>query len=67
MVSDMNMRAMYAASAAVIAGLACVLCAVVVFAHAPLVIAIAMIASALFAIAIAGGLIGMAVRAGQSS
>jgi hypothetical protein len=63
MVSDMNMRAMYAASAAVIAGLACVLCAVVVFAHAPLV----MIASALFAIAIAGGLIGMAVRAGQSS
>jgi hypothetical protein len=44
-----------------------VLCAVVVFAHAPLVIAIAMIASALFAIAIAGGLIGMAVRAGQSS
>lgn len=63
----MNMRAMYAVSAAIIAGVACVLCAVVVFADAPIVITIAMIASALLAIAIAGGLIGMAVRAGQRS
>ena len=63
----MNMRATYAASAAIIAGIACVLCAVVVFAHAPVAITIAMIASALLAIAIAGGLVGMAVRAGQAS
>jgi len=67
MVSDMNMRATYAASAAIIAALACVLCAVVVFAHAPIVITVAMIGSALIALAIAGGLVGMAVRAGESS
>ena len=63
----MNMRATYAASAAIIAGLACVLCAVVSFANAPLAVSIAMIVSALLAIAIAGGLVGMAVRAGQTS
>lgn len=63
----MNMRATYAVSAAIIAGVACVLCAVVIFAHAPLAITIAMIASALLAIAVAGGLVSLAVRAGQSS
>lgn len=63
----MNMRATYAASAAIVAITACVLCVVAVFGHAPLLITVAMIVSAVFAIGIAGGLVGMAVRAGQSS
>ena len=63
----MNMRATYAASGAIIAAVATVLCAVVVFAHAPLAITIGMVCSAVFALAVAGGLIGMAVRAGSAS
>ncbi|HLS92912.1 MAG TPA: hypothetical protein VK015_05290 [Microbacterium sp.] len=60
----MHLRATYAISATIIAVMAVALCVVVIVAPGPLWLEIAFLGVGLLALAAAGGLVGMAVRAG---